>query len=70
MVGYQGKDPHLPPSESGSYGVRIIEPILDAMDIPHRLVEEPGDVEQITADIDKAYRDSTTFCFLIGRSPT
>jgi len=70
MVGYQGKEPHLPPSESGSYGVRIIEPILDAMDIPHRLVEEPGDVEQITADIDKAYRDSTTFCFLIGRSPT
>lgn len=70
MVGYQGKEPQLPPAESASYGVRIIEPILDAMAIPHRLIEEPEDVGHITADIEKAYRDSSTFCFLIGRTPT
>ena len=70
MVGYQGKEPHLHPSESASYGVRIIEPVLDAMEIPHRLIEEPADVEHIAADIEKAYRDSSTFCFLIGRVPT
>ena len=70
MVGYQGKEAHLPPSESASYGVRIIEPVLDAMQIPYRLIEEPGDVEHITADIEKAYGNSSTFCFLIGRAPT
>ena len=70
MVGYQGKEAHLPPSASASYGVRIIEPILDAMQIPYRLIEEPADVEHIPADIEKAYRDSFPFCFLIGRAPT
>jgi sulfopyruvate decarboxylase subunit alpha len=70
MVGYQGKEPHLHPCESASYGVRIIEPVLDAMEIPHRLIEEPADVEHIAADIEKSYRDSSTFCFLIGRAPT
>jgi sulfopyruvate decarboxylase subunit beta len=70
MVGLQGKEPHLKPAQSAAYGVRIIEPILDAMDIPHRLIEEPADVAHIAADIEQAYHTSSTFCFLIGRPPT
>jgi sulfopyruvate decarboxylase subunit beta len=70
MVGYQGKEAHLRPDESSSYGVRIIEPVLDAMGIRYRRIEQPVDVEHIAADIEKAYRDSSTFCFLIGRAPT
>lgn len=70
MVGYQGKEPHLEPSASASYGVRIIEPVLDAMQIAYRLIEEPADVEHIPADIEKAFRESSPFCFLVGRAPT
>jgi sulfopyruvate decarboxylase subunit beta len=70
MVGLQGKEAELKPEDSASYGVRIIEPILRAMDIPSRLIETPADIAHIRDDIEQAYRHSTTFCFLIGRSPT
>lgn len=70
MVGLQGKEPHLEPSQSRSNGVRIIEPILDVMDLPHRLIETPDSVNTIASDIDRAYAAPTPFCFLIGRSPT
>jgi len=70
MVGLQGKEAELKPADSASYGVRIIEPILHAMDIPSRLIETPEDVACISGDIEQAYRSSTTLCFLIGRSPT
>lgn len=69
MVGLQGKEPHLKPTESKSYGVRIIEPVLDAMQIPYRLIEDPDDIQYITPDIEQAYRTSSTFVFIIGRSP-
>ena len=69
MVGLQGKEPQLKPSESKSYGVRIIEPVLDAMQIPYRLIEDPDDVEHISSDIEQAYQTSSTFVFIIGRSP-
>ena len=70
MVGLQGKEAELKPEDSASYGVRIIEPILRAMDIPSRLIETPADIAFIRDDIEQAYHNSTTFCFLIGRSPT
>jgi sulfopyruvate decarboxylase subunit alpha len=70
MVGLQGKEAELKPQDSASYGVRIIEPILEAMGIPMRLIETPADIAHIRGDIENAYRSSSTFCFLIGRSPT
>ena len=41
MVGLLGHEPERLPAESGRYGVRIIEPICDAMGIPHHL-HQPG----------------------------
>src|SRR6202140_4425047 len=35
MIGLLGHDPYTTPRNSPRYGVRIIEPILDAMGIPH-----------------------------------
>ena len=70
LVGLQGKEPHLKPRASASYGVRIIEPVLDAMGVPHHLVEEPGDVGRIAPAIDAAYARSMPVCILIGRNPT
>ena len=69
MVGLQGKESHLKPSESKSYGVRIIEPVLDAMQIAYRLIENPDDIQHISSDIERAYQTSSTFVFIIGRSP-
>ena len=69
MVGLQGKEPELRSADSASYGVRIVEPVLDAMQIAHRAIEDPRDVQGIAGDIEEAYRSSSPFVFLVGRSP-
>ena len=69
LVGLQGKEPDLPPSKSASYGVRIIQPVLNAMNISHSLVEGPSDMAGINPAIDQAYATSSPHIFLIGRSP-
>ncbi|MBI1386571.1 MAG: decarboxylase [Rhizobiales bacterium] len=70
MVGLQGKEPHLRSRQSASYGVRIVEPILDVMGLGYTAIEEPKDVSGMAATIDEAYAHSRAHCFLIGRAPT
>jgi sulfopyruvate decarboxylase subunit alpha len=70
MVGLLGHEPERPPTESGRYGVRIIEPICDAMGIPHHLISQDSDVAKIKPAIDKAYTDSFPVALLIGRRPS
>ena len=69
MVGLQGKEPDLLPSQSAKYGVRIVEPVLDAMGIDHALIQEPDDVAKIGPAIETAYRRSRPVVLLVGRSP-
>jgi sulfopyruvate decarboxylase TPP-binding subunit len=69
MIGLLGHEPELAPTESGRYGVRIIEPICDAMGIPHHLISQDSDVAKIKPAIDKAYADSFPVAVLIGRRP-
>src|SRR5579863_9144741 len=70
MVGLLQHDPELAPRASPRYGVRIVEPILDDMGIPHHLVGVDADVAKIQPAIDKAYAESAPVAFLVGRSPT
>jgi sulfopyruvate decarboxylase subunit alpha len=70
MVGLLGHEPDRLPSESGRYGVRIIEPICDAMGIPHHLISQDSDVAKIKPAIDKAYTESSPVAFLVGRRPS
>jgi sulfopyruvate decarboxylase subunit alpha len=70
MVGLLGHEPEKLPSESGRYGVRIIEPICDAMGIPHHLISQDADVAKIKPAIDKAYTESSPVALLIGRRPS
>jgi sulfopyruvate decarboxylase TPP-binding subunit len=70
MVGLLQREPERPPRESTRYGVRIVQPILDAMGITHHLVENEADVAKIKPAIENAYRQSEPVVLLIGRSPT
>jgi sulfopyruvate decarboxylase TPP-binding subunit len=69
MVGLLGHEPELPPTQSGRYGIRIIEPICDTMGIPHHLISEDADVVKVKPAIDKAYAESFPVAMLIGRRP-
>ena len=69
VVGLLGKEPDVAPTQSRKYGVKIIEPILDVMGIPHHLVERDSDAGQISAIIDKTYTNSSPSAILIGREP-
>jgi sulfopyruvate decarboxylase TPP-binding subunit len=70
MVGLLQHDPNFTPRNSPRYGVRIIEPILDAMGIPHHLINEEPDVAKIKPAIDDAYAQSHPVALLIGRRPS
>jgi sulfopyruvate decarboxylase TPP-binding subunit len=70
MVGLLGHEPERPATQSGRYGVRIIEPICDAMGIPHHFLSQESDIARIKPAIDKAYADSFPVALLIGRRPS
>jgi sulfopyruvate decarboxylase TPP-binding subunit len=70
MVGLLEKEPGVPPRQSKRYGVRIVEPILDAMGIPYHEIETDADVGKVRPAIDEAYAGSHPVVMLIGRRPS
>jgi sulfopyruvate decarboxylase subunit alpha len=70
MVGLLEKEPDVPPRESKRYGVRIVEPILEAMGVPYHEIEHDADLDKIRLAIDDAYANSYPVVLLIGRRPT
>ena len=69
LVGLLGKEPGVPPKKSARYGLRVVEPVLDAMGVAHHLVELGADIGQIQPAIDKAYAESAPVALLVGASP-
>ena len=69
MVGLLEKEPDVRPRQSKRYGVRIVEPILDAMGITYHEIEEESDTGKIKLAIDDAYARSRPLVLLIGRRP-
>ena len=70
MVGMLGLEPGVPPQQSKKFGLRIIEPILDVMGIPHHLIESDDDLGKIRPAIDECYTKSFPVALLIGRRPS
>jgi sulfopyruvate decarboxylase TPP-binding subunit len=70
MVGLLGIEPDRAPTQSARYGIRIIEPICDAMGISHHLISTDADLAKIRPAIDKAYAESSPVALLIGRRPS
>lgn len=69
MVGLLNKEPGVPPTQSRHYGIRVVEPVLDAMQIAHHLIEVPHDVEKIVPAIEAAYERLLPVVMLIGKEP-
>ena len=69
MVGLLQKEPGIAPTRSRRYGVRIVEPILDAMGVAHHLIETSEDVAKIVPAVEEAYARAAPVALLIGREP-
>jgi sulfopyruvate decarboxylase subunit alpha len=70
MVGLLQKEPGVPPRQSKRYGVKIVEPVLEAMGVPYVEIEEQADVAKIRPAIDEAYAANHPVALLIGRKPS
>jgi sulfopyruvate decarboxylase TPP-binding subunit len=69
LVGLLEKEPDVRPRESKRYGVRIVEPILEAMGVDYHEIEDEADIGKIGPAIDAAYQQSKPVVLLIGRRP-
>jgi len=65
MVGLQGIEKDCTPAVSEQNGVRIIEPILTAMNIRYQILHGSADASGIAEAIDEAYTSSHPLVFLI-----
>ena len=70
MVGLLEKEPDVRPRQSKRYGVRIVEPILEAMGVEYHEIEQEADVGKIAPAIDAAYKNSKPVVLLIGQRPS
>ena len=68
IVGLLGKEPNVPPTRSQMFGLRIVEPILDAMGIAHFCIEGQADIARLPAAIAQAYAASRPMAALIGQT--
>lgn len=69
MVGLLGKEPGVTLKRAKRYGLRIVEPVLDAMEIEHHLIETTEDVVKIEPAVNTAYSRSSPVVLLMGREP-
>ena len=69
MIGLLGHEPGLPPRQSPRYGVRIVEPILEAMGVARHVIDRDADLAQVRPAIDSAYACSQPLALLIARRP-
>lgn len=54
LAGLFGRDVSKPTAENRSRSVRLVEPLLDSMEIPHYAIDGPGDVGCIRTAFDQS----------------
>jgi len=69
MVGLLEKEVGVLPRQSKRYGVRIVEPILEAMGIAYHEIEQQSDVAKIGPAIKECFDKSKPVVILIGQRP-
>ncbi|MDE0308799.1 MAG: thiamine pyrophosphate-binding protein [Acidiferrobacterales bacterium] len=71
LVGLQGMEPDgRDPSESAQFGVRIVQPICEAMNLTTHLLNDYASVGTLSAGIGRAYELSQPVVFLIAQHPS
>lgn len=70
MVGLLQMEPGLKPTQSKRYGLRIVEPVLDAMQIEHHLLQRDDNIGKLVPAIENAYSKELPVVFLIGTEPS
>jgi sulfopyruvate decarboxylase subunit alpha len=70
LVGLLGKEPGVAPHLSKKYSIRIVEPVLKAMEVDYVCIEDDKDIYLIGAAIDRAYEMSRPVVVLFGRMIT
>ena len=69
MIGLLSKEPDVAPTQSNRFGVRITEPMLDVLGIPHHYIDTDADIPKIAPAIEQAYATSRPVALTIGRRP-
>ncbi len=69
LVGLQGMEPDRLPWESEQVGIRILEPICRAMELPYLVLGEERDARKIAPAIEYAYADSYPVVMFIPQPP-
>ena len=69
MVGLQGMEPDRAPENSDKYGIRIVEPILQAMGIAYHILENADDIRLIISSIEEAYQTPKPVVLIVARYP-
>ena len=67
LVGLLGKEPGQPSHLSKKYSIRIVEPVLKAMEVDYVCIEDDNGIHLIGTAIDRAYEMSRPVVVLFGR---
>jgi sulfopyruvate decarboxylase subunit alpha len=70
MVGLLGRDPARPPRENFESLVRYAEPLLEALEIPHHLIDGPADIGLLALAYQEAEARRGPVAVLIGEATT
>lgn len=71
LVGLQGMESDgRHPSESDRLGIRIVQPICEAMKLTTYLINDDSSVGKISARIEQAYKSSQPVVFLVTQHPS
>ena len=69
IVGLQGMERDREPPQSAKLGVRIVEPLLDVLQVDHARLTRRGDEARIPQAFGEARASRRPFAFLVTRPP-
>jgi len=69
LVGLLRHESGTDPNDSNRYGLKIIKPILEAMNIEYSYIDQSGDEQSITSLINKSFNACKPHIVLIGSEP-
>lgn len=66
LVGLLGRDPAKQPREDYGSMVRLVEPMLDSLEIPHHLIDGPNDLPHVTTSFQEVVTRGGPVALLLG----